>query len=800
MTDKDTMDIRCLKVFLVGPPGVGKTTTLNRLLKTIQNISTSAEECQSTLLADCIQVIAFLSENATEWLSSRDANEETKMVFGLVHGIGALKQESSKLKTQDKPKQKEEPASSIAKEQPLELPKAEEPQIQSKQSPKLPRKPVQPQPQPTKTERRAIAHQQSRLIPIKARLQKLIKTGDYSKMANLLGNTLLNINDIGGQPGFLEMLPALSTGPAMYLVFLDLSKELNKPYEIPFSRDATIITPFKAIHTVEATISQILSAIASVHSLSRDLSSYKKAAEFSEKFDKFQQVSPVATLIGTHKDQLTNPEEEMKAIDECLKKVTQKFKATGILVSPTNASLFSVDNYAGTEQSDIGPIREFMNNIFRTHFKDASLPIRPKWLIFGTVLRREYKIVKMEDCLEIGKILKMDEGEIDFCLWYLDCIGSLMHYTNIADDEDDWFKNHVICSPQVIFDSTSQLIVASLCTIHLEGYVIDKDKEELIKKGQFSIESIEKYCFCEEVTKKIQSEELIPAKQLVKLLNHVNLLSPITHTEKDGSERITYLMPAVLECATQEELSAPTSPDANNPEPLLITFSCGYVPTGTFCGLITRLVSLGPHGILGIEWDLVEEGVKRNCVSFYVDFVNRVTLICHDRFYEIRVQRKDPKKSLHDICTYVLSVIFYTLNSIFEKLSPQIAFQCSCPKHASQKVIRDLCILAEGKTSIRFLCERTPVTLRPAQQVWLGKVMTIRFTAYCMYLTFAFFTHSLWLLTAVLSWKYSNTLRMSSPSTGPRRAPEVRSRQPVNPMFSPSRVSVRRTLVTTDVR
>ena len=120
-----------------------------------------------------------------------------------------------------------------------------------------------------KTEHKTIAldHQQSRLIPIKARLQKLIETGDYSKMAKLLGNTLLNINDIGGQPGFLEMLPALSTGPAMYLVFLDLSKELDKPYEIPFSRDATIITPFKAMHTVEATISQILSAIASVHSL-----------------------------------------------------------------------------------------------------------------------------------------------------------------------------------------------------------------------------------------------------------------------------------------------------------------------------------------------------------------------------------------------------------------------------------------------------------------------------------------------------------------------------------------------------
>ena len=812
MTDKDTIDIQCLKVFLVGPPGVGKTTTLNRLLKTIQNISTSAEECQSTLLADCIQVIAFLSENATEWLSSRDANEETKMVFGLVHGIGALKQESSKLKTQDKPKQKEEPASSIAKEQPLELPKAEEPQIQSKQSSKLPRKPVQPQPEPTKTERRAIAHQQSRLIPIKARLQKLIKTGDYSKMANLLGNTLLNINDIGGQPGFLEMLPALSTGPAMYLVFLDLSKELNKPYEIPFSRDATIITPFKAIHTVEATISQILSAIASVHSLSQDLSSYKKAAEFSKKFDKFQQVSPVATLIGTHKDKLTNPEEEMKAIDECLKKVTQKFEK--ILAFPTNASLFSVDNYAGTEQSDIGPIREFMNNIFRTHFKDASLPIRPKWLIFGTVLRREYKIVKMEDCLEIGKILKMDVGEIDFCLWYLDCIGSLMHYTNIADDEDNWFKNHVICSPQVIFDSTSQLIVASLCTIHLEGYVIEEERKELIKMGQFSIDSIEKYCFCEEIMKKLQREELIPAKQLVKLLNHVNLLSPIIHTKKDGSERITYLMPAVLECATQDELSTPTSPDDNNPEPLFIAFSCGYVPTGTFCGLITRLVSLGPTKIFGLTWKLVEEGVKRNCISFYIATSNIVTLIAHERCYEIRVTRKTPQITLHELCSYVLSVILYTLKSLYNQLVPQIAFQCPCSEHESNRDINNLCTLSDDFW-VQFVCGSNPVTLRKDQQVWLGKVSTeadysnsqlVRsFVSGVTHCSWSHNQHNCYVyrlrrLEVLLSWKCSNSLRKNFLSTGPSPGPDVRSRRLVNPMFSPSRVSMRRTLVTTDVR
>ena len=734
MIDKDTVDIRYLKTFLVGPPGVGKTTTLNRLLKAMENISISGDKRRSTLLANCIQVVAFVSENAAEWLSSRDVNEETKLLLAYLFTTRSDSTPTKeKIKKPTQPKgDKEETLledSSLSKQKPptdpqrdIKKPKSVPREHEGQSDTKKHQQPL------TRAERQAADYQRNRLIPIKARLQKLIATGDYSKMAQLLGNTLLNINDIGGQPGFLEMLPALSTGPAMYLVFLDLSKELDKPYKIPFDRDGTIITPFDAIHTVEATISQILSAIASVHCISRESTSYPKAAAFSERFERFQQVSPVVALIGTHKDRLDNPEKRILEINDALKNITQKFK--DILVFPPDlpTSFFSVDNYTGTEQSDIGPIREFMNSIFRSHFKDASLPVRPKWLIFGTLLRNEYKIVKMDECLELGDVLGMDKKEVEFCIWYLSCIGTLMYYTNIADDEDDWFKSHVICSPQVIFDSISQLILASLCALHSKGYVIEKEREELIKKGQFSIKSIEKYCIkdkiCEEVTQKIQSEDLIPAKQLVKLLNHVNLLSPITHTEKDGSERITYLMPAILECASPDELTTPPATDDNNPEPLFIAFSCGYVPTGTFCGLITRLVSLGPTKLFGLTWKLVEEGVKRNCISFYIATSNILTLIAHERCYEIRVTRKTPQITLHELCSYVLSVILYMLKSLYNQLFPQIAFQCSCSEHESNRDINNLCILSDDFW-VQFVCGSNPVTLRKDQKVWLGKVSSL---------------------------------------------------------------------------
>ena len=83
MTDRDTQNIRYLKTFLVGPPGVGKTTTLNRLLKVITIILTAGDKAKipSTLLANCIQVFTFVSGDGTQWISSGDLSQESILVL-----------------------------------------------------------------------------------------------------------------------------------------------------------------------------------------------------------------------------------------------------------------------------------------------------------------------------------------------------------------------------------------------------------------------------------------------------------------------------------------------------------------------------------------------------------------------------------------------------------------------------------------------------------------------------------------------------------------------------------------------
>ena len=716
MTAADTIDLRYLKLFLVGPPNVGKTTTLSRLLKIFENISSGGDEAklQSTLLANCIQAFAFVGDDTAKWLSSNNVDDEAKIVFNYFCG--------SKLTPLDTPLS--EQLSSEEHTTPPE-PSREQSHVQQNKPHKL----ISVENvvlQVDKLETSSEACKNQRISEVISQFQKMIKSGDYSTLFKALG-TFLNINDIGGQPGFLEMLPALSTGPAMYLVFLDLSKELNKPYKIPFSRDDTIITPYDAIHTVKDTVSQILSSISSIHSNPQVTSSFwtDKVYGFNEKLESFQQVSPLAALIGTHEDKLKDPENEIKKKSETLNDIVKTFEK--ILICPgatSSVSLFTVDNYTGTEQSDIAPLRNKLSEIFYTRFNDASLPIKPKWLLFGLILRREYEIANIEDCLELGKKLEMDENETKFCLRYLhDCIGTVMHYTSVFKDKENWLKNRVICSPQVVFNSISQLILPFLRVLHSGGTFTEYERKELIRMGQFSAKAIEMYCkTTPEVSKKLRNNKLIPTKILLLLLQHLNLLSEIVHTKdvKDSSKSPTYFMPAILECASQDELTNPPPPDANNPEPLLITFSCGYVPTGIFCGLITRLVSQGPHGIFRLKWKLMEDGVKRNCVSFSVTTSNKVTLLAHDRCYEIQVVRhRNGKMNLHDLCTYVSSVMLYTLKSLYPHLVPQIAFQCLCPRHQSSR--DNLCILTKDVWA-QFLCGGNLVTPTKHQQVWLGQV------------------------------------------------------------------------------
>ena len=99
-----------------------------------------------------------------------------------------------------------------------------------------------------------------------------------------------------------------------------------------------------------------------------------------------------------------------------------------------------------------------------------------------------------------------------------------------------------------------------------------------------------------------------------------------------------------------------------------------------------------------------------------------MTLIAHERCYEIRISSKHKKIQLYDLCSYVLSATLYIPKSLYKQLVPQIAFQCPCPDHESSRGIDHLCILTDDGFWVQFLCGDNPVGLREHQQIWFGTV------------------------------------------------------------------------------
>ena len=296
-------------------------------------------------------------------------------------------------------------------------------------------------------------------------------------------------------------------------------------------------------------------------------------------------------------------------------------------------------------------------------------------------------------------------------------MGTLIYYPDLPDQ---WFKDHVICSPQVVFNSVDKLILRILCPPGGECCLpFLHDRINWTEKGQFSIDSLSK-CMSPEVKNELNDKKLIEIERLVKLLKYINLLSSIN---SESDDQITYLMPAILECVPQKELIYSPPLDADSPEPLFIMFKCGYVPTGLFCGLITRFVSFCDNKIFGVEWKLEQEGVKQNRVSFIIYNVHKVTLLSHDNCFEIRlIYEANDDIELHELCRDVLSVLLFALDN---KVFPIIAFQCQCRKlkFLDKSAHQHLSVLSRSNDRVQYLCENSLATLSSRQRVWIGKVI-----------------------------------------------------------------------------
>ena len=283
-------------------------------------------------------------------------------------------------------------------------------------------------------------------------LLESIKHKDMSKVEKLLEDTLtIYYTDTGGQPEFQEVLPALVAGPTIFLFIFNLAKGLGARYNVSYRTSDKECYPYKSSFTVKNVFMQCLSSIASYHNaLSQDVALRNSKCS----------VPPLSVIVvATHKDLVK--EAEVIEIDKELRELVEQtllYRDGCIEYSPDEKDqlIIPVDNY--NEKNDSTTVRKIVQNIIRKE-KDGESPYKIEfpvnWLALELSLRNLKKsTVTYEECIQIAKECNISEKNLPDCLWFLHHkTGTIRYYHRIEE-----LKNTIIIQPSVIFEAVSELI------------------------------------------------------------------------------------------------------------------------------------------------------------------------------------------------------------------------------------------------------------------------------------------------------------------------------------------------------
>ena len=266
LQDGLNLTLSYMKFLFFGPPRSGKTTTRRRLLREFVNLSQLNKPTLSTGVAETNDVIIkkFTNEPAaiasSQWWSMKRNKERTQpdTYMHREEDLGYLAQLFYQLINTYKTATSSTSNESVpvqARSNPLELSTSS---MGTQDEAKLGKKLTE-----------------SEEVEIKNAFEKLtsiLKSDSPEELKQLLKDLIMiNMMDVGGQPAFLDMLPALTTGPALYLLFFRLDQELKTYYPVRYlPADSKDELTLESSYSTEEVLFQSLASIAcfSCHSLS----------------------------------------------------------------------------------------------------------------------------------------------------------------------------------------------------------------------------------------------------------------------------------------------------------------------------------------------------------------------------------------------------------------------------------------------------------------------------------------------------------------------------------------------------
>ena len=572
--------------------------------------------------------------------------------------------------------------------------------------------------------------------------------------AQIKPDMLLNIADIGGQPAFLEMLPSLTIGPALYLVFMSLVKGLETRYPVLFKckdfRGQVLCQNYT--YTSEEVIFTALSSIASFGNSDQEVEMYVL------KEDSQQQTNSLALLIGTFADKV-NAEEVASLHSQIKQKVqeTDHYQKKNLLY---DTKFLEVNNLSAKDD-EILMQRSLIEGLLRDKFRKYQIPTR--WLMLSICLKLVAKKLKtfelsFKDTIKIGSKFGMTEETVRAALKFLHkYIGLVMYFPNHPH-----LKDVVICDPQIVFSSVSELIFDIYDPS--KKYVPEAKYDHFVETGCFSPQDIAP------VGKQTKTN-VLSIDTIVKLLVHLNIAAevpssrdetsiqsdetPSTSTTELPNPRKEYFLPAVLQTADTSllRLGCTEENDELAPEPLCIRFITGYVPLGFVCALSANLMANNKLLKLIPFKEGDQSFTYKNMMKFRYNGVVDIIMVSGPKYCEFHIRRWSKTATIEfwdsNCCPHIKDIIFEAAKRVVQsmqhgdsvyKLSNCFELAFKCPEHKNAEVGHEplarfvhndsaanaLVLKSEKKEPNTIQCVNskcfTSTPLTPAMKMWFGKV------------------------------------------------------------------------------
>ena len=506
-------------------------------------------------------------------------------------------------------------------------------------------------------------------LPETSDILELMKT--FSTTRQPLRAHWMHFIDSGGQPQFLEILPAFIRNVSLLLLLVKLSEELcDTPTVEYFSPDGKSYQ----LGVFPLSNEQLLLQAAQLSLF------HQSQISLPHNIIEKEQSQPNMLIVGTFADQESKCKETRSEKNSRLKKLFEPFQKQ-LLPRSASEIIFPVNAKSAGQGKNEDPVATELRRVIQELAPRLRMRFPLLWYFLEMELRRlGEKIITKSECWEIAKKLGFESEEaLEAALRYLHEANLFLYYPDVL-------RNTVFVDPQAVLSNITQLYERQ---IKLE----DAPESEVVKEDDLRYRDQALFtpsCLISLDTD--YSKAAFPNEDLITLLQHRLIISEMPFSINGET---AYIMPSLLPALEGGDIIRPKVTAAS---PLIISFQEGWAPTGLFCALVVSLLSRKSK----LPWKISElvsgnmAKLHKNYFEFSIGYIaGSITLVNTMKQFELHPSSELPSDLLPPILQTIDRNLKEACSKYSYKLSHHFAFECTCgvfPTHTARISVKDFTV------------------------------------------------------------------------------------------------------------